>query len=72
MVKIERYGNGYKVKFSEPGTGWRGFSTTAQNLNEVNIALDHYMGGTPKAVSHALDSVEDCPLCRDHRWKNKK
>ena len=72
MVKIERHGNGYKVKFSEPGTGWRGFSTIAQDLDEVKVSLDHYVGGSPKSVSHALDSVESCPLCRDHRCKAKK
>ncbi len=46
----------YKVFFSNPGTGTRGFSVMADNLAEVHTAIDHY-----HAENH---NTAHCPLCR--------
>ena len=59
MVTINPEGNGYKMRFSNPGSGMRGFSTTARDLDEVKAALDHYTGNE-KTKGRAK-----CPLCRD-------
>jgi hypothetical protein len=58
MVTIENYNNGYRLKFSNPGTGTRGFSVKAADLTEVKIALDHYYDKPTHAASN-------CPLCRE-------
>jgi hypothetical protein len=60
MISIENYGNGYKIKLSNPGSGMRGFSVFASNLGEVHLAIDHYCGN-----HHASINVPQCPLCRN-------
>jgi hypothetical protein len=63
MTTITNYNNGYRMKFSNPGT--RGFSVFAADLTEMKIALDHYYG---KPI-HAANS---CPLCRRRDEKQRK
>lgn len=60
MMNVELRGNGYKMRFSNPGTGWRGFSVQAGSVEEVQTAVEHYYRG------HAA-SVPGCPLCRTIR-----
>jgi hypothetical protein len=65
MVTIENYNNGYRMKFSNPGTGTRGFSVQVADVIEMKIALDHYYGKSLHARSH-------CPLCREVERKQKR
>ncbi len=57
MLAIEKDGNKYKLKVSEPGTGWRGYSVFAENLTEVKTAVGHYFA-LPRQCRRP------CPLCR--------
>jgi hypothetical protein len=60
VITVVKDFNRFKVKISEPGTGWRGFSLDAENLPEVKLVLDHYIGG-----EHGYGSkVAECPLCQ--------
>jgi hypothetical protein len=60
MITIERDGNGFKMKFSAPGTGWRGFSAHARSVEEIHVAINHYYG----IDGHIAGTRDDCPLCR--------
>ena len=73
MLTITSDGNGYKVKASAPGMGWRGFSVKARDLAEVHLAVTHYYGtGDTGADAHHCNSgVDNCPMCRDTRSKVK-
>jgi len=62
MVTIRPQAEGYKMTFSNPGSGWRGYSHHARTLAEVKCALDHYFGATPGHGSKPL--AAECPLCR--------
>jgi len=67
MIRITRAGNGYKVAFSDPGSGCRGFSTKACNLAEVHEAIDHYLGSadSKERYEHSGEARQaTCPLCR--------
>lgn len=58
MISFSNEYRGYKVKVSNPGTGVRGYSFTARDLDEAHQALDHYYG-----KNHG-EGREDCPTCR--------
>jgi hypothetical protein len=60
MITIDRGMNEYKLKFSEPGTGWRSHKVVARDVDEIKEAIDHYYGEAP----HALSPQKNCPLCR--------
>ncbi len=70
MITISRKGTGFAVKVSEPGTGWRGYTVQARNLNEAIKATRHYYGSSasnddPENYrAHINDDDPDCPLCR--------
>ena len=73
MVKITREGNGFKMLFSDPGSGRRGFSTRARDLAEVKAAIDHYLGGEGNLPDYNPNvPVDGCPLCRDIEAKKPK
>ena len=62
MISISIDPRGYALKISEPGTGWRGYTVIANDLDEVHLAIDHYHGdGDPP---HAFETRRRCPLCR--------
>ena len=42
MITINPECRGYKVKFSDPGLGTRGFSERTKDLDQVHILIDHY------------------------------
>jgi hypothetical protein len=65
MVTIEHNGNGYRMKFSNPGTGARGFSVKVADVVEMKICLDHYYGNGIHAKNH-------CPLCREVERKQRQ
>lgn len=65
MVTITNHNNGYKLKFSNPGTGTRGFTAFAVDLTETKIALDHYYG-------KPLHAKNNCPLCREMEREEQK
>lgn len=77
MITIRNapYGNGFMLKFSEPGTGWRGWSVKAANSGEIKLAIDHYnrVSTLSEAMrdKHSRDEVKNCPLCRVSRLKKK-
>ena len=66
MIIIEKDYNSpnrYVVKAKEPGTGWRGWKVIANNLEEVNGAIEHYY-----AIHGHLDDIHPaCAICRTHR-----
>jgi hypothetical protein len=59
MIKISQENNGYKMVFSNPGSGTRGFKVVAKNIAEVNAAVQHYYGSGK--------CVDICPLCKDRK-----
>jgi len=56
VITIAPVYNDYKMKFSYPGTGTRGFSVLAKSIEEVHTAIDHY-------YMRPHDKAK-CPLCR--------
>jgi hypothetical protein len=56
MLTIEPIYNKFKIKFSNPGSGWRGWSISVNSVAEIHTVIDHY---------HGLKHKESkCPLCR--------
>ena len=67
MITIRHEAEGCKMKFSNPGSGMRGFSVHARSVAEVHAALDHYLGvgGGTRRQGHVNNTLaESCPLCR--------
>ncbi len=59
-VTIKRHGQGFKLRFSEPGTDMRSYSVIADDINEVMNSVGHYYGG-----DHTCGDIpETCPSCR--------
>lgn len=56
MITIRPVYNDYKMLFSNPGSGWRGFSVMAKSIDEVHAAIDHHHN---RKHDHTK-----CPLCR--------
>jgi len=56
MITIRPIYNRNKITFSNPGSGWRGFSVMANNIAEIRAALSHY-----RMEKH---NKRKCPLCR--------
>jgi len=65
MIKITRAYVGYKVTFSPQVKGWRGFSVTAQDTDELHLAIEHWFEG------HGGHNPEGCPVCA-HVLRNNK
>lgn len=62
MITIRPVYNEFKITFSNPGSGWRGYSVMARDIPEVHRALDHYhRTGDHKGTWQPSDN---CPLCR--------
>ena len=59
MTTIDHYGQGFRVRFSFPGTGCRGYKILARDLAEVELALRHHY-----SCAHASCETKACPLCR--------
>lgn len=59
MITISPKYNEHKVAFSNPGSGWRGYSVMAKSLEEVHLAIDHYHNQRGKRHPKSK-----CPLCR--------
>jgi len=55
MITITQVFDKYKMKFSAPGMGWRGFSVVIGNMQQMHTALDHYHGQPHEQAG--------CPLC---------
>ncbi|MBE3039670.1 MAG: hypothetical protein IMZ62_12780 [Chloroflexi bacterium] len=75
MITIERGGggsggNGFKMSFKAPGMGWRGYSVIAHGLREVNLAVQHYMGGKEGGLH--VGERKHCPLCELIQRETKK
>lgn len=70
-IRNEPFGNGFILKFSEPGTGWRGWEVRAANSREIKLAVDHYNRvstcSPENREKHSQFMVRDCPLCRMER-----
>ena len=64
MLSISHRDNGFRVKISEPGTGWRGFSIQASNVKEVHECLDHYYRERNGRQHCDCRRKKVCPLCR--------
>ena len=64
MVSVERNWNGFKVRISEPGTGMRGYSVLARDMDEAKLALEHYYPPNGGNKKHPIGGRNDCPLCR--------
>jgi hypothetical protein len=64
MITITPELNRFKVKFSDPGSGSRGYHVMADSLDEVHEAINHYHRHGPRAAQHSRNSIEHCPLCR--------
>ncbi len=60
MFTVERHYSKFRVKISEPGTQYRGFTVDAADIAEVHKALDHYYG---EDQAHFADDSA-CPICR--------
>ncbi len=58
----------YKMTFSAPGTGWKGYSVHAFGLRAVKLAIDHHMANP----SHNRGAVKACPLCQMMKAEEKK
>lgn len=56
MITIRPQYNKWRVLFSAPGTGWRGFSILVTRASAMHAAIDHYHGRQHKA--------KGCPLCQ--------
>jgi len=59
MITIRPVYNEFKITFSNPGSGWRGYSVMARNVNEIHKTIDHYH----RTNNHGILDT-DCPLCR--------
>jgi hypothetical protein len=64
MLSISRHGNGFRVKISEPGTGWRGFSVQARDRKEVHECVDHYYSHRNARQHCGNQRKKVCPFCR--------
>ena len=51
------------MTFSNPGSGWRGYSVQARSVDEVKTAIDHHLGNY-LGNKHS-GAMKSCPLCRD-------
>lgn len=58
MLTIKRDAQGFEVRATDPGSGWRGYRIKAKTLDELHQTLDHYYRG------HGNVEHTDCPLCR--------
>jgi hypothetical protein len=71
MIKIEDNakfaGKKFKVTFSSPGSGLRGYSVYAADLDEVHEAINHHHNHGPRAGQHDDGRIDHCPLCRQMR-----
>lgn len=66
MITITHDGSGgFQMKFSAPGTGWRGYAVKARTVKEVQVAVEHYL------QAHGGRRV-NCPLCRRMREEDRK
>ncbi len=80
MIKIEDWhqstsspsGRRYRLVFSDPGSGMRGWSIWAETPEEVHEALNHYWRYGPRLQQHIDGKIEHCPLCRQHREETQK
>lgn len=57
MLTISQVYNQYKIKYSNPGSGQRGYAVMADNLDEVHAFIDHH-----HARPH---NTSKCPACRE-------
>ena len=66
MIQIAASGGGYDLKFSAPGTGWRGIKVHARNVQEIHEAIDHHLVAATEEArqQHTNSQRENCPLCR--------
>jgi hypothetical protein len=64
MITIRPVYNEFKITFSNPGSGWRGYSVMARNLDEVHMAIDHYHRMSTLVKVEHQGKNEKCPLCR--------
>lgn len=57
MLTIRQVYNEWKITYSNPGSGQRGYSVMARNLDEVHVFIDHH---------HARPHIQSkCPTCRE-------
>lgn len=54
-------GNGFTIRASDPGSGLRGWSVEARDLDEVLAAVAHYHG---RHGTRGCEAFAGCPLCR--------
>jgi recombinational DNA repair protein RecR len=66
LITIKPIYNEFKIIVSNPGSGTRGFSTIAKNLDEIHQAIDHCHG------KHWDKNLENCPLCRDRNVSRQR
>lgn len=59
MITIRSHYEKFKVTFSNPGSGQRGFSVLVKNLDEVHTILDHY--------HFCQHDKANCPLCQKEK-----
>lgn len=59
MITISPKNENYKMNFSHPGSGQRGFVVYAQSIHEIHQAIDHYY--------FREHDKQNCPLCRAER-----
>lgn len=64
MITISPSNNRYKMKFSNPGSGWRGYSVEARSIDEVHTLLDHHY-----ARPH---DQANCQFCKKEREESAK
>ena len=69
MITISQHYNKWRMKFSYPGTGTRGYSVDAENFAEIVSALEHHLV-PPGHPSHCTTERRDCPLCRKSTKEN--
>ena len=62
MITIDREYNQFKVKVSNPVSGWRGFSVYAKTIEQLHEVINHCYG-----VGHGCDPVDNCPLCQKEK-----
>lgn len=61
MLSISNGPRGYTLKFSDRGSGARGWKVEARDIEEVHEAIDHHFAGR----SHTGSRPTTCPICRD-------
>jgi len=59
MTTIENNRQGFRVRFSFPGTGSRGYAVQARDVKEIELALRHHYDH-----AHTNCETKACPLCR--------